>query len=181
MPEDTTKPTPPCDRDQYEMLKRCSDKRDCTEWNKWREKNPSKQILLMGASLNGFHLENANLFFAHLKNAELAWSYLKGASLEGAILQGATLGWAQLQSTKLRGAHLEGANLGSAQLEDAQFEQASVDKNTIIWNCTINENVVFNGEALKNARVEPELAQLLEYNIRRKRWQDWYKEHLILK
>ena len=40
-----------CDLDQYEMLKRCSDKKDMTEWNQWREMN-KQDIFLEGANFN---------------------------------------------------------------------------------------------------------------------------------
>lgn len=30
-------------QEQYDMLKRCSEKRDMKEWNKWREEHPDKR------------------------------------------------------------------------------------------------------------------------------------------
>jgi len=38
-------------QEQYEMLKRCSDKKDMTEWNEWRKESESEEILLEGAKL----------------------------------------------------------------------------------------------------------------------------------
>jgi hypothetical protein len=38
---------------QYDMLKRCSEKKDMTEWNQWRNHNPAQDILLEGADLVG--------------------------------------------------------------------------------------------------------------------------------
>ena len=38
-------------RQQYDMLKRCSDKKDMTEWNEWRNLNPAQDVLLEGADL----------------------------------------------------------------------------------------------------------------------------------
>ncbi len=49
-----------CDLDQYEMLKRCSDKKDMTEWNEWRKGNFIKDILLEGADLFGMNLHNVD-------------------------------------------------------------------------------------------------------------------------
>ncbi|MCP4745828.1 MAG: hypothetical protein GY874_06750 [Desulfobacteraceae bacterium] len=40
-------------QDQYERLKRCSDKKNMTEWNKWRKKNETVEIWLEGANLLG--------------------------------------------------------------------------------------------------------------------------------
>ena len=32
-------------QEQYEMLKRCSEKKDITEWNEWRDKNRDESTL----------------------------------------------------------------------------------------------------------------------------------------
>jgi len=37
---------------QYEMLKRCSENKDMTEWIEWRERHPNEDILLEGANLD---------------------------------------------------------------------------------------------------------------------------------
>ena len=42
------------------MLKRCSDNKDITEWNKWRLENQGADILLEGADLRHAYLKNAN-------------------------------------------------------------------------------------------------------------------------
>ena len=36
---------------QYDLLKSCSDKKDMTEWNKWREEHPDEEIRLQEAHL----------------------------------------------------------------------------------------------------------------------------------
>ena len=38
------------DESQYEILIRCSDKGDLTQWNEWRENNQKVSILLEGAN-----------------------------------------------------------------------------------------------------------------------------------
>ena len=40
-----------CDLDQYEMLKRCSRKKDVTEWNEWcaNHTHGTSEVLLEGA------------------------------------------------------------------------------------------------------------------------------------
>lgn len=48
-------------QEQYEMLWRCSDKEDMTEWNNWRQENPEEEVFLEGANLISAHLEGANL------------------------------------------------------------------------------------------------------------------------
>ncbi|MCP4747318.1 MAG: pentapeptide repeat-containing protein, partial [Desulfobacteraceae bacterium] len=99
---------------QYEMLKRCSDKRDMTEWNQWRKKNLTVEIWLEGAELNYAGLQWANLKGAVLNNANLVRAVLSNANLEGA----------KLYDANLQGAKLSDANLQEAWLSDAKLQEA---------------------------------------------------------
>ena len=38
-------------QEQYDLLKRCSEKKDMTEWNEWRKKNSHEEIFLQNANL----------------------------------------------------------------------------------------------------------------------------------
>ncbi len=72
-----------CDLDQYDMLKRCSDKKDMTEWNQWRKKHEKEDALLEGAYLTEAYLKGANLGTFQLIDDEtkaplLGEVYLKG-------------------------------------------------------------------------------------------------------
>jgi len=148
-------------QEQYDMLKRCSDKKDMTEWNEWRKNNPLEEILLEGADLFRSQLEGASLWEAHLE----------AANLIGAHLEGARVHLAQLQRVKLTAAHLEGAS----------FQMAIVDGATMLWEGSVDRDTYFVGVGLDNMRIDPGTKQLLEYNIRRKNWEYWYKEHPKLK
>jgi len=138
-------------QEQYDMLKRCSKKKDITEWNEWREKHPEEEILLEDADLVGANLQKANLMVANLQEAYLAE------------------------------ANLEKANLSGANLQGTNFELAIVDGSTLITPKAFDRFTNFTGVGLNNARVEPGTKQLLEYNIRRMRWEQWYKGHPKLK
>ena len=79
------------DESQYEILIKCSDKGDLTEWNEWRENNQKASILLEGANfisanLDGADLWNANLAGADLKNVNLTDADLKQANLKSTDL-----------------------------------------------------------------------------------------------
>ena len=172
-----------CDLDQYDMLKRCSDKKDITEWNEWVEENyPSEEILLEGAKLNKAYLANAILIEAHLEHAELYEAILTNCNLIDAHLDGADLGYA----------HLEGADLSSAYLQGACLFMAVVDGSTLICKCEVNRHSTgaigslsrgtdFRGVGLDSARIDAATKQLLKYNIRRMNWEEWYKEHWLLR
>ena len=202
-------------QEQYDMLKRCSDKNDMTEWNQWRKNNPVEDVLLEKANLQRFHLQDTYLSEANLQGALLSRANLQGAdlrraNLEGAILpeanlQGADLCWADLQSANLFQANLQGAdlkwanlegarlfranlqgaslleanlkktNIKGADIQEADFSRAIVDGETLIWKCNINRKTKFEGVGLGNIRIYPDERQLLEYNIRRSNWEEFYK------
>jgi len=135
------------DEKQYQMLVRCSEKKDITEWNEWHDAHQEAPILLEGADLGGANLKGADLWKANLKGAEL-----DKANLEGA---------------KLWEANLEGADLIYANLKGADFSSAVLDGKTLLWDCTINEETDFTGTGLDSARVEPRLKVTLEGIIRK--------------
>ena len=184
-------------QEQYDMLIRCSEKKDITEWNKWREEHKGESVLLEGANfegarlkdadLTGAHLEEAIFYKAHLEGADLRLALMKEATLWEAHLEGAKLNYAHLERVKLDNGHLENAVFGEAHLEGATFYKANleganfkttiVDGSTLLWDCVVDRNTDFHGVGLGGARIDPETKQLLEYNIRRRNWEDWYKTH----
>ena len=131
---------------------------------------------LEGARLNESHLERANLEGAHLERADLWGAHLEGAELRHVRLEGARLWQAHLEGATFEEAHLGGANLGGAHLEGANFAQAEVNGKTLIAGCIVSRHTYFGTVGLDAARVEPGLKQLLEYNIRWRRWQEWFNK-----
>ncbi len=115
-----------CIIEQYNMLKRCSEKKDMTEWNDWRDANPRVEIHLQGAILREANLRGARLGSANLQAANLSAGKLQGAHLERADLQGANLSGANMQSARLSKANLEGAELGGANLRGAGLRGANL-------------------------------------------------------
>jgi hypothetical protein len=134
-------------QEQYDILKRCSEKKNITEWNSYRAGQPENKIYLQnadlrraklegvklsGASLEGAQFEGADLFAADLKKADLRGANLEKANLWGATLieanlEGACLASANLENADLRGANLEKANLWGANLEGAIVEMVTKD------------------------------------------------------
>jgi len=182
---------------QYDMLKRCSEKKDMTEWNEWRKKHPDEDILLEGANLQRFylewaylntgtvvddntnkryelsgevHLENANFISADLKHTRLISAHLEGAKFSKLFDR------ANLQEASLGSAYLQGTRFDEALLGGADFRLAVVDGSTSFWKCKVNKHrgkkigTNFEGVALGNVRIDARTKQLLEYNIRRKNW-----------
>jgi len=225
-------------QEQYDMLMRCSEKEDMTEWNEYRKKNPKEEIFLEGANiakarrvsdtqevfheaylkgaiLDKAHLEGADLRGSRLQRAFLSYAHLEKAKLEGAHLEGVRLYAAHLEGANLLAANLNGANfmfanlndaiLNSADLKGAQlfyaqlkgtcllnvsiegasFEKAIVDSSTFLWECNVDcrsahkKGTNFIGVGLDRLRIDPATKQLLEYNIRRRNWGEWYTRHRL--
>ena len=187
-----------CDLDQYEMLKRCSDQKDMTEWNEWRENHPDKDILLEGADFSRLYLENAYLYCSKTHNP-FEKPYLDGevclkeAKFYKAHLNNTRLDYAHLEGSSFYLANLKGTDLGHAWLQGANLKLAIVDSSTIFWGMqsknykpeqvikTIDRSTILTGVPLDGVRIDPRTKQLLEYNIRRKNWEDWYEKHPRLK
>lgn len=151
---------PPYNQEQYEMLLRCSEKKDISEWNQWRKDNPGEEIELEGADLKG-----AFLRFAHLEGANLQFAHLEGANLRFVHLEEANLWYA----------HLEGADLVFAHLEGADFRFAYVNNKTAFFVSDLDRETDFRDVSLDTVRINQGLKQSLKYNVRRKNWGSWYK------
>ena len=137
---------------------------------------------LENADLRNTHLENAILGYTHLENADLRNAHLKNACLVFAHLKNANLHDAHLEHADLIEANLRGAYFWYAKLQSANFSVAVVDGETLFSeNCEIDRDTKFEAVALGNLRIYPNIKQLLEYNIRRKNWEEWYKEHWLLR
>jgi len=132
---------------------------------------------LDGAHLRGAHLEGARLWSACLDDVSLSEAHLDGADLLKASLSGALLENTRMEGTSLRRVRLEGATLVEARLQGADFNQAMVDGKTLITACLIDKETDFSSVGLDAARIEPGIKQLLKYNVRRKRWEEWYERH----
>ncbi len=177
------------DQQQLALIRECMGAGDPTRWNEWRRANPDAEIWLQGVDLSSAEdrliLRRVNLRQANLARARLGSAVLVGADLSGAVLVGARLSGAILVEASLRGAQLpesdlRGANLRNSDLRGAECAYCKVDGETLLLTDRVDRNTDFTGVPLDDMRVEPGLKQLLEYNVRRTRWQDWYRDHPLL-
>ncbi len=134
----------------------------------------------LGASFSGSHLERANLH-ANLKGAVIREAYLENAVLRGAVLEGAKLNYAHLRNTDFQDANLKDTIFFHADMRGAKVRTPLTTGTTSFWKIKIDRNTHFLGTAMGSVRIDPATKQLLEYNIRRMNWEDWYKKHPVLK
>jgi len=122
------------------------------------------------------HLEKADFEEAHLEEAYFGEAHLEGASFRWARLEGTYFNGAHLEEAEFWEAHLEGANFRDAHLEGADFTYAVVDGGTLFSENSMDGKTDFSGTALSATRIDPDLRTKLERNIRKIRWEEWYKK-----
>jgi uncharacterized protein YjbI with pentapeptide repeats len=64
-----------------------------------------------------------------------------------------------LEKALLVRVNLESADMWKAKLKGAKFISVIVDRRTFIWGCDIDEQTVFSGVGLSEARIEPRLIE----------------------
>ena len=96
-------------------------------WNKWRKENKTTKPEFAFVSLQGAHIEGADLRLAHLEGIHLAVANLVGANLDGAHLEGANLVGANLRGANFSETDLEGVDLSKAK----SFYKAKLDPNIL--------------------------------------------------
>ena len=139
-----------------------------------------------GANLLKTNMTSIQLYAAKLNNAKLGQDMeavevsFHGISLLATDVKGGELG-ANLKKAILWYVDLRGADLSRAFLQKADFKWAILDGSTIIRKCKIDKYTDFRETSLNSANIDNATKQLLEYNIRRKNWEEWYKEHPRLK
>jgi uncharacterized protein YjbI with pentapeptide repeats len=135
---------------------------------------------LHGANLKNAHVgpatfRNAQLYGANLENADLGCADFSDADLRESNLKNSksTLA-ANFQNALLSAAHLEGANLYHCNFSGVDFRRSIVDSTTSLYQCEVNFDTDFRCVPIDGIGIDSTTERLLEYNNRRKNWNDWY-------
>ncbi|TKJ34015.1 MAG: hypothetical protein CEE38_19070 [Planctomycetes bacterium B3_Pla] len=126
---------------QYDILKRCSEKQNISEWNSYCAEQPEIRIHLQNADLRGARLEGAKLTGANLAGARFEGADLLAADLRNADLRRANLEKVNLWGAALSEANLEEACLVSANLENADLRGANLEKANL-WGANLEGTIV---------------------------------------
>jgi hypothetical protein len=136
---------------------------------------------LKGANLGAADLERARLAAVDLSEALLSKANLRHARAQGANLRGAFALEADAANADLSDADIRNAQLVGASLLGTTATNATADRFTSFWWCSVDKGTDLRGTAFGIAKVDPATRQLLEHNTRRLNWEDWYKKHRFLK
>lgn len=158
----------PYNKEQYDLLKRCSNKKDITEWNEWRKAHPDENIYLQSQEFRGCWLKEVNFLQGpkydsqsktninytgevHLEEVDFVGANIENAKLQDAHLENANLTDANLENAYLPHAHLENANLTNTNLENANLWQANL-RGAHFWNAKLQSaefsEAIVDGETL---------------------------------
>ena len=165
---------------QYEMLKRCSDNKDMTEWNEWRKNNPDEDIFLEGADLFKFSLagallgtgtgfvkvvEDKKLDFkgkVYLQQAIFAYANLNFTDFRFSKLQNAFFNHADLEGASFWGANLKYCSFSWSNLKNAHLEHSHVENARL--DCAILKGANLSFAKLKGADMDHSILE--EANVR---------------
>ncbi len=138
----------------YDLLMKCAEKGDMTEWNEWYRPYQQKRNTLSadpGAYLEGAYLGDLNLFEVDLSNA-----HLERTNLSNAKLCMVNLSAAHLDGSNLSMVTLTGSNLTAAHLDDAVLISADLEE-TILDNCCFNKSTMtdshFQNAKMRNVKM----------------------------
>ncbi len=140
-----------------------------------------------GVDLSGINFSQTNLSGSFLNRANLHKADLDEADMGGIFLVEADLREVQFYLTNLRNAclintKLEKTCFTGAKLQGANLSWATVDGETLVDETVeVDRETYFELIGLDAMRIDPGIKQLLEYNIRRKKWEKWYQEHKFLR
>lgn len=176
---------------QEKFLKGCAKrgKAGIERWNRWRRRHVGTEILLERADFSRLDLRGIDLGWGHRKNprghmyyglGHFAPVHLRGAVFDLADVSEAHFELADLRDSHFMDARLEGACFVKSDLRGAYFLHAVVDGSTLFWDCPISRYrkgdsfTDFSGVPIDAVRTDPGTRGLLEYNIRRLNWEQWY-------
>jgi len=146
------------------------------------EKTNFRSANLENTWFGGAILKKSVFYHAEAHKADFSRADLEEADISVANLQECNFNDAFLKNSRITSSHLEGANFTNATLIGCQVRASVSDSATKFWNCKVSkfskkcEFTDFSGMSLGNLIIDPGTRQLLEYNIRRMNWDDWYKQ-----
>lgn len=163
-------------QEQYDMLVQCSETKDTSQWNKWREENPKTIIQLAGANFEKAFLKEVDFKGVDLRGANLQGADLQGANLRKANLKGTLLFESNLRDADLQGAFLWGADLNCVNLEGANCYKANLTKADFkgakLTGILFDSNARLNEFAHPLSEAQMASAIFIDEQVDDKKWRD---------
>ena len=164
-----------CDLDAYYFLKKCSEKKDFSEWNKWRDKNDGRELFLQGVDFKNFYFEDAYLTEINFENAVFSHAQCKNASFIRAKLLNTDFCASDCRRACFLGANCENTNFTFANCEKTSFMYCDFSNKTLFSFIEMDNDTCFLYSDYSIAKVSPDIKSKIEQNIRRECWEQWYR------
>ena len=165
-----------CDQDAYRLLKQCSAAQNMDAWKVAVGRSIPEKNCLQGADLSGACYRRADFTYAHCEGAKFLSAHCKKASFIEADCEDASFLRAKCKGASFREANSEGANFVGAECEGTSFFCADFDGKSDFSGCFIDNETDFRLTNLGAIKIEPGKRAMLERNIRRLNWEEWYQQ-----
>ncbi len=109
------------------------------------------------------------------RNTDFSCSDMRSSTINGTKFIKSRMIETDLRGASAKYVNIEGTDLHHAKIESADFSFAIVDGETLIDTIDIDRRTLFISVGLSSARLRSGLLDTLNYNIRRNRWEEWYK------
>jgi len=143
-----------------------------------------RNVILPSAIIQNAKMVGADIRGGWLSNSILSGTCFNTAKMNKCQLDGAIIQNGEFLMTDLSGAYiqgnLEGCLFERTKLKQANF-QSSICDSMLFTKCEIDHKTDFRVVNLDSIRFEPGVKQVIEYHNRLLNWEDWYKQHKILK
>lgn len=144
------------------------------------ENSDFSSSFLSSANFDSSNLRNTNFRKAWFSNGSAKNANFSHSDMRDSTIDGTRFSWCNMIETDLKGVsakyvNIQGTNLHHAKIESADFSYAIVDGETLIDTTDIDRRTLFTSVGLSSARLKSGLLDTLNYNIRRNRWEEWYK------
>ena len=158
------------------------------QWSEFRDVE-FRSCHLTGAVLDNLTITNSKFMDTMLNRAAFINSTLSNVSFNYKSMKEVLFNLSTLKKVEFIHIDLSKSSFLSADIEecriilstisDCDFSYAKIDYKTSILNNNINKNTNFTGVGISGIVMEEDVKSILEKNIRRIHWEEWYNKDKI--
>ena len=124
-------------------------------------------------------LDNCSFSSATLKDVDFYYTYITHSAFNFADMEHVTLLKIDLTKSHFKQSNLTNCRIQRSTLSDCDFSYACIDSTTRIIDNNIDELTDFTGVGLSGICMDEDAKVILESNIRRIHWNNWYQKEKI--
>ncbi|MFC1743318.1 pentapeptide repeat-containing protein [Candidatus Riflebacteria bacterium] len=121
----------------YDILMRCSEKKNLSEWNNWHGEQHSSCIGFCGVSFKDAYLEKANFDGVSFEKVDFDSSNLRHTSFVGSKISEVTFKNCDLKEVKFEESFISKAYFSESELDNSSFSRASFHSKITFLKCNL--------------------------------------------